>query len=159
MRNSIWLLMVASPSLIASGGKRWRPGKRVAAGVVGSSMNNVGFTQKHHLLSAKPLFQGSLQAPLTASRWGINSWIMSWTFTSRLNLHILGTLFRKNNKKNIFYQLYTPSEHTCRTHPGSLEGAHVIEEHWCSSFVSFVSESTSVWQALLTVLPSAKGCA
>lgn len=41
---------IASLSLIDSSGKRWRPGKRVAAVVVGSSVNNVSFTQKHYLL-------------------------------------------------------------------------------------------------------------
>ncbi len=34
MRNTIWVLTVASLRLIGSSGKRWRPGKRVAAGVV-----------------------------------------------------------------------------------------------------------------------------
>lgn len=67
----------------------------------------------------------------------------------------LGHLFRKNNTKNIFYQLYTSPEHTRRAPPGILEGARVNEEDWGLSFISFTSESTSVWQALLTVLPSA----
>lgn len=91
---------------------------------VGTSMNNVRFTKNiaapdignkkldtfvnFHLHVHTDLVTGLIQV-----LWGLR------------NLYILGAILKKNNRKNIFYKLYMPSEHISRVPPRILEGVPI----------------------------------